>query len=108
MAPPAPQGSAADTRAPGEQRELEAWREANRSEPPYVKEAKPRASFVVESLKDAITAGLITAALGLFFLGLTTDSRSGPLGVHSRWHVLAVAVAIVFGGRLLLNLLVFK
>src|SRR5687767_3379862 len=108
MAPPAPQGSAADTRAPGEQREVEAWREAQRGEPPYVQERKPAASFVVESLKDAFIAGLITAALGLFFLGWTTDGPSGPLAVHSRWPVLLTAVAIVFAARLVLNVLFFK
>ncbi len=108
MVPPAPQGSAADTRAPGEQRELEAWREAQRGEPPRVKEAKPAGSFVASSLKDALIAGLITAGLGLFFLGLTTDGASGPLAVRARWHVLVIAAAIVFGVRLALNLLFFK
>jgi branched-chain amino acid transport system permease protein len=62
----------------------------------------------VESLKDAFIAGLITAALGLFFLGWTTDGPSGPLAVHSRWPVLLTAVAIVFAARLVLNVLFFK
>ena len=108
MATQSPLGSAADTRAPGEQRELEAWREAQRGEPPNVPEKRPARSWVVASLKDAAVAALITAALGLFFLGLTTDVGPGPLSVRARWGTLAVAVAIVFGVRLLLNVLFFK
>jgi branched-chain amino acid transport system permease protein len=103
-----PLGSAADTRSPGEQRELEAWREAQRGEPPYRPEAKPARSWVASSIIDAAVAGAITAALGLFFLGLTTDVGPGPLSVRQRWGALVIAVAIVFGVRLLLNLLVYK
>ena len=101
-------GSASDTRSLGEQRELEAMREAQRGEPPRVAQSAQGRSWVAASVKDAAIAGFITAALGLFFLGLTTDGPSGPLGIHTRWGALAIAVAIVFGVRLLLNLFLFK
>ena len=108
MAATEPLGSAADTRAVGEQREVEGWRSAQRGEPPKVKEATPAGSWVVRSLIDAAVAGLITAALGLFFIGLTTDGPSGPLAIRERWGMLATFVAIVFGVRLALNLLFYK
>jgi branched-chain amino acid transport system permease protein len=100
-------GSAADTTALGEQREVEAWQSAQRGEPPQVKE-KPRFSWPVQSLLDALVAGTITFALGLFFVGLTTDGVSGPLAIRSRWPLLFTLVAIVFAVRLILNLLFFK
>jgi branched-chain amino acid transport system permease protein len=100
-------GSATDLGPLGEQREVEAWRSAQRGEPPRVPEARPARSWVAASLLDALVAGLIAFLLGLFFLGLTTDG-AGPLGVRTRWGTLAVAVAIVVVIRLLLNLLVFK
>ena len=108
MANAAPFESASEQSPLGEQRELEAMREAQKGEPPYVREAAPRGSWVAESVKDAAIAGFITAALGLFFLGLTTDLPSGPLGIRARWGALAIAVAIVFGIRLALNLVLFK
>jgi branched-chain amino acid transport system permease protein len=100
-------GSATDAGALGEQRELEHWRGAQRGEPPHVAEAKAR-SWLAASVLDAAIAAIITALLGLFFLGLTTDGASGPLGVNTRWGTLAVAVAVVAGVRLLLNLLFYK
>jgi branched-chain amino acid transport system permease protein len=60
------------------------------------------------SLKDAAIAGLITGALGLFFLGFTTQGGSGGVQVRWRGEVLGIAIAIVFGVRLVLNLLFFK
>jgi hypothetical protein len=97
-------GSATDAGALGEQRELEHWRGAQRGEPPHVAEAKAR-SWLAASVLDAAIAAIITALLGLFFLGLTTDGASGPLGVNTRWGTLAVAVAVVAGVRIVLNLL---
>ena len=97
-------GSAAKTSAIGEQRDVEAWREGQRGEPPMV-QGKPRLSWPLRSAIDAAVAGAITFALGLFFIGLTTDGISGPLLIRSRWPLLLTMVAIVFGVRLLLNLL---
>jgi branched-chain amino acid transport system permease protein len=102
-----PLGSATDTRPVGAQREAEARRSAQRGVPPYAEKEAAR-SWRADSLIDAAVAALIAAALGLFFLGLTTDTGPGPLEIETRWHVLAIAVAIVFLGRLALNLLFFK
>jgi len=101
-------GSATSAGPLGEQRELEHWRSAQAGEPPRVAEAKAPRSWVVSSFVDAGVAGVITFMLGLFFIGLTTDGGSGPLGIRERWGMLAVAVAIVAGVRLLLNLLFYK
>ena len=108
MASAEPLGSAADTRAIGEQRELEAWREADSGARRRAPAAQPAKSWVAASIKDAGIAGLLAAALGLFFMGLTTDTGPGPLSIRTRWGALALAVAIVFGVRLLLNLLFFR
>ncbi len=101
-------GSAVDTKAPGAQREAESRRRAARGEPPLIPGEKPRRSWVAASLIDAAIAGLIAAALFFFFIGLTTDVPSGPLNIRTRWGLYFTIVAIVFGGRLLLNLVFFK
>jgi len=101
-------GSAVDTKAPGAQREAEGRRSAARGEPPLMPGEKPARSWVAASLIDAAVAGLIAAALFFFFIGLTTDVPSGPLNIRERWGLYITLIAIVFGGRLLLNLLFFK
>ncbi len=60
------------------------------------------------SVKDAAIAGAI--ALGLFgpFIGLRTTADIGGLGINTRWGALAIAVGVVFLGRLLLNLFVWR
>ena len=104
---PSPLGSAADTRAPGEQREIEAWRDAAKGEPPRKPEPLAR-SGMGRALKEAGLAALLTGVLGFFFLGLKTEIGPGGLFIITRWEVLLVAVALVFAGRLLLTLFVFK
>jgi branched-chain amino acid transport system permease protein len=108
VASPQPLGSVEATRAPGEQRDVEGWREAARGEPPFAPAASPTRSRSADSLKDAVVAAAITFALGLFFVGLTTEGPTGPLTIRSRWGMLGIAVLLVFAGRLLLNLLVYK
>ncbi len=57
------------------------------------------------ALKDAVLAGLV--ALGLFapLVGLRTDvSPSGALFIRTRWWDVALLVAIVMAGRLLMHL----
>ncbi|MEZ5839521.1 MAG: high-affinity branched-chain amino acid ABC transporter permease LivM [Hyphomicrobiales bacterium] len=68
----------------------------------------PSSDRFAASLKDAAIAGAI--ALGLFgpFIGLRTTADSGGLGINTRWGALAIAVGVVFLGRLLLNLFVWK
>jgi branched-chain amino acid transport system permease protein len=100
-------GSASDTSPLGEQRQVEHWRSAARGEPPLHAVPRP-ANLVVDSLKDAAVVALLTAALGFFFLGLRTEIGVGMLEMDTRWPLLATAIAIVFAGRFLLNVLVFK
>jgi branched-chain amino acid transport system permease protein len=103
-----PPGSAADTSPLGEQRDVEGWRGAARGEPPLMPGEKPARSWVANSVIDAAVAGLIAAALFLFFIGLSTNVPSGPLSIRTHWQIYFTIIAIVFGGRLLLNLLFFK
>jgi branched-chain amino acid transport system permease protein len=58
----------------------------------------------VAILKDAAIAAGIAAALFLYFMGFHTVPREGGLGVEFRWAALAFAVAVVFTGRLGMNL----
>lgn len=60
------------------------------------------------SLRDAATAAILVFVLGFFFLGVRSDIAPGGLTLTFRWGLLAIAVAIVFGVRLLLNIFVFR
>ena len=60
------------------------------------------------SLKDAFLAALLTGVLGFFFLGLKTDIAPGGLVLNTRWGLYITAIAIVFFGRLALNVFVFR
>ena len=70
--------------------------------------APAKDSVMKASLKDAGIAALITLGLALFMIGLKTNPGTGGLTIESRWLAVVIAVAIVFGGRLLLNLLFWK
>lgn len=67
--------------------------------------AAPASNRIVAALKDALFAGLITLVLAAPILGLRTTSDVGGLALVQRWAEVAIAVLIVFGGRLALNLL---
>ncbi|MEO4000917.1 high-affinity branched-chain amino acid ABC transporter permease LivM [Mesorhizobium sp. CAU 1732] len=60
------------------------------------------------SVKDAAIAAALVAVLGFFFLALRTDIAPGGLALSTRWGLWFTAIAIVFAGRLLLNLFVFR
>jgi branched-chain amino acid transport system permease protein len=63
------------------------------------------------SLKDAAAGGAVALALFGVLIGMKAEVASGlggQLGIEYRWAAVAIAVAIVFGGRLLLNLFVWK
>lgn len=60
------------------------------------------------SVKDAATAGFLVAVLGFFFIGVRTDIAPGGLDLKMRWGAWIVSILVVFAGRLLLNLFVFK
>ncbi|WP_157016553.1 high-affinity branched-chain amino acid ABC transporter permease LivM [Mesorhizobium xinjiangense] len=70
--------------------------------------APARSSSLADSLRDAGTAALLVLVLGFFFLGVRTDIAPGGLTLTFRWGLLISAVAVVFAGRLALNLFVFK
>ena len=67
----------------------------------------PENSFQA-SIKDALLAAFLTGVLGFYFLALRTDIAPGGLAVTTRWGLWFSAIAIVFAGRLLLNLFVWR
>ena len=69
-------------------------------------EAAP--SRLAASLKESVIAALIALALFGPIIGLKTETKPGGLELTQRWDLVAIAVAIVFFGRLLLNLFVWK
>lgn len=66
-----------------------------------------RNSHLIAALKDATLAAFVVAVLGFFFLALRTQIAPGGLQLITRWGLWISAIAIVFVGRLLLNLFVF-
>ena len=60
------------------------------------------------SLKDAAIAAGLVAVIGFYFLALKTDIATGGLELTTRWGLYFSAIAIVFFGRLALNMLVFR
>ena len=65
-------------------------------------------SRLVASLKDSLVAGVLTLALSFFLTGLNTNIAPGGLVLEQRWLAVAVAVAVVFAGRFLLNYFVWR
>ncbi len=68
-------------------------------------------NLFMESLKDAAAGGVIALALFGILIGMKAEVASGlggQLGIEYRWVAVAIAVAVVFAGRLLLNLFVWK
>ncbi|RMF35627.1 MAG: high-affinity branched-chain amino acid ABC transporter permease LivM [Alphaproteobacteria bacterium] len=63
---------------------------------------------LTDSLRDAGIAAGITAVLAFFFIGLRTDIEVSDLVLSTHWTNYFIAIAVVFVGRLALNLLVFK
>ncbi len=63
---------------------------------------------LLPSLKDAAAAAALTAVLGFFFLALRTDIATGGLVLTTRWGLYFTAIAVVFAGRFLLSLFVFR
>ena len=61
-----------------------------------------------DAVRDAFIAALLVAVLGFFFLALRTDIAPGGLALTTRWGLWFASIALVFGVRLGLNLLVFS
>ncbi|MYZ48089.1 high-affinity branched-chain amino acid ABC transporter permease LivM [Propylenella binzhouense] len=98
---------ASDLRPAGAEIEEEKRRDAVSGEPPF-KQPRRRDGGLRAALRDALFAALVAAVLGFFFLGLRTEIGPGGLVLSTRWGLFATAVAIVFAGRLLLRLFVFR
>ena len=62
--------------------------------------AAPRALGVPAMLKEAGIAAVIAFALALPLVGFQTVAKGGVLGINTRFDWVAIAVAIVFLGRL--------
>ncbi len=60
------------------------------------------------SLKDAAMGGLLAFGLFALLIGMRTEVSTGGLTIEYRWGAVAAAVAIVFLGRFLLNVFVWK
>ncbi|EKF17205.1 high-affinity branched-chain amino acid ABC transporter permease LivM [Nitratireductor pacificus] len=60
------------------------------------------------SIKDAAMAAFLAGVLGFFFIGIRTDIAPGGLDLKMRWGAWIISILIVFAGRLLLNLFVYK
>lgn len=65
-------------------------------------------SRLTASLKDSVVAGVLTLAMSFFLIGLKTDIAPGGLVLSQRWSAVAVAVAVVFSGRFLLNYFLWR
>jgi branched-chain amino acid transport system permease protein len=63
---------------------------------------------IAASLKDAVIAAVISLAIAGPMMGLQTVTDIGGLAIVQRWPLVAATVAVVFVGRLLLNLFVWK
>jgi branched-chain amino acid transport system permease protein len=70
---------------------------------------RPPRNLLAESVKDAFLSALIALALAAPLIGMQTVAGAGyALALNYRWGQVGVIVAVVFVGRLLLNLLVWK
>ncbi|PTW61723.1 amino acid/amide ABC transporter membrane protein 2 (HAAT family) [Breoghania corrubedonensis] len=68
-----------------------------------VSESRLKASF-----KDSGIAALITLALSFMLIGMRTEISIGGLAVDYRWAAVAITVVVVFAGRMLLNMYVWR
>ncbi len=60
------------------------------------------------SVRDAAMAAFLAGVLGFFFIGVRTDIAPGGLDLKMRWGAWIVSILVVFAGRLLLNIFVWK
>lgn len=56
-------------------------------------------------LREPVLAALVALTLAVPLVGFETVAEEGGLAIRTRWSWVAIAVAIVFGGRLVLVLL---
>lgn len=97
----------ADFRPEGAEIQAEERARALASEPPSTP-YPPGRSRIADSLRDSIIAAVVSLALFGPLVGLETTPLGAGLGIIPRWRDVAIIVAVVFVGRLLLNLFVWK
>jgi branched-chain amino acid transport system permease protein len=104
------QEPAANTTPVGAEIESEQRNAAYAGEPPLAPSQPARAeNKLTASLLDSVIAAVVGFALAGPLVGLQTVPGAGSrLGVSQRWGVVAAIVAVVFVGRLVLNLFVWK
>jgi branched-chain amino acid transport system permease protein len=99
----------ADFTPEGAEIQEEARRQAYMGEPPAAQTPR-RNHLIARSLKDSFLAAVVTFVLAAPTIGLQTIAvgASSNLGLDQHWDTVAVVVGIVFVGRLLLDLFVWK
>ena len=70
--------------------------------------AAQKQDLLAGSVKDAAVGALVAFGLFAMLIGMKTDVSIGGLSIEYRWSAVAIAVAVVFVGRLALNLFVWK
>lgn len=70
--------------------------------------AAQKQDLLAGSVKDAAVGALVAFGLFAMLIGMKTDVSIGGLSIEYRWGAVAIAVAVVFVGRLALNLFVWK
>ncbi len=91
----------------GAQIEEEMRRDAMRGVPPTGETPASGPSFAV-ALREALVTAAIVGALTLFFLLMRTDIAPGGLVLSVRWDLWFIAIALAFGVRLVLSLVLFQ
>jgi branched-chain amino acid transport system permease protein len=107
MAASTPSQPTADYTPEGAEIQAEERARALAGEPPVVK-GRPDPNRVRDSIRDAVIAAVIALALFGPLVGLETTPLGAGLGIIPDWRSVAIIVAAVFVGRLLLNLFVWK
>lgn len=70
--------------------------------------AAQKQDLLAGSVKDAAVGALVAFGLFAMLIGMKTEVGIGGLSIEYRWSAVAIAVGIVFFGRLALNLFVWK
>ncbi len=78
------------------------------SEPPRAVAPAPGAGNLAVAIRDAAIGAAIALVLAGPIVGVRTDSAIGGLTLTSNWPAVFIIVAVVFGGRLALNLTLWR
>ena len=103
-----PDASALNNRPPGAEIEDENRKAAVAGEPPFKTRPTANQDRLAVALKEAAIAAFVTLVLAGPMIGLKTEPTTGGLELVQRWTPVAMAVVIVFVGRLLLRLFVWQ